>query len=192
MSDDGWMRVLYLSLLGVVLLWWLFGMYRGRLGQAMQNAAIWVLIFLGAILAYGFKEQIAFHLSPGSAMRSGEGVAIARSADGHFHATLEVEGTPVEFLVDTGASEIVLSPADARRIGFDLEALSYTARAMTANGIVRAAPVRLGEIRFAGAVDRNVPALVNGAEMAGSLLGMGYLDRFARVEIRGDRLTLER
>ncbi len=192
MGWDAEMRLLYLSILGIALLVGLFSLYRGRLGTALQNAAIWGLIFLGAVLAYGFRDQLAYNLVPGTAVASGEEIRIQRRADGHFHAVLEVNGTDLEFLVDTGATEIVLAPQDARRIGLDPEALAFTQRAQTANGIVRAAPVRIERIRFAGIEDRRVPALVNGAPLHASLLGMGYLERFSSIEIAGDTLILRR
>ncbi|GMG82295.1 TIGR02281 family clan AA aspartic protease [Paralimibaculum aggregatum] len=191
-SGDEQARILYLSLLGLLLCGYLIHAYRGRLGTGLQHAAIWVLIFLGAMLAYGFKDNLAVMLNPGAARVEGDAVVLTRGRDGHFHATLEIDGTPVAFLVDTGASEMVLSRQDAARIGLALDSLAFTRPARTANGVVYGAPVRLGEVRFAGKVERGVPAVVNGGALATSLLGMRYLDRFARVEIQGDTLRLER
>lgn len=186
-------RILYVSLLGIAIAAYLLYEYRGRLGTAFQHAAIWGLIFVGAILAFGFKDQLAVLLWPGQGQVDGTGaVVIARSADGHFHALMEVNGVPVDFLVDTGASEMVLSEQDARRVGLDPAELAYTRTAQTANGLVRGAPVRLAQVRFAGQVDREVPAVVNGGRMRTSLLGMRYLDRFQKMEITGDRLRLLR
>jgi aspartyl protease family protein len=105
---------------------------------------------------------------------------------------LEANGTPVEFVVDTGATDIVLSRQDAAKIGIDLDGLVYTGMANTANGTVRSAPVRLDTLNLDGIVDRGVRAWVNEGEMFGSLLGMAYLERYERIEIAGDRLVLER
>jgi aspartyl protease family protein len=95
-------------------------------------------------------------------------------------------------VVDTGATELVLSRSDAERAGLDTEALIYSGQAFTANGMVQTAPVVLETIALGKAIDLGVPAVVNGAEMQDSLLGMSYLQRFDRIEISGGTLVLER
>ncbi|MGF1447694.1 MAG: TIGR02281 family clan AA aspartic protease [Pikeienuella sp.] len=187
---DQELRLLYLVVLGAMIIAGIAAMYRGRLGAAAQNAAIWGLIFLGAIVAYGLKDRIALFLTPGTAIVEGEEIVIARRLDGHFAARLEVNGVSVNFLVDTGASDVVLGPEDARRIGFDIAELAFTQTAVTANGLVRGAPVVLDRVQLAGRTDRKVRAVVNAAPLPASLLGMSYLDRFARVSFEGDLLRL--
>ena len=189
-SVDG-ARALYLSILGMALLVALFARYRGRLGEALQHASIWALIFVGAVLAYGFSDELERQLMPSEAVRvEGGAVELRRAPDGHFHARLEVEGTPVEALVDTGATDFVLAPADARRVGLDPERLAYTRRAMTANGMVRGAPVTLERVALGPLVMRDVPAVVTEGRLPTSLLGMSVLDRFASYEVSGDRMRL--
>ncbi|WP_372887870.1 TIGR02281 family clan AA aspartic protease, partial [Shimia sp.] len=92
----------------------------------------------------------------------------------------------------TGASEIVLSRADARRAGFDVDRLPYYGRAFTANGEVRTAPVTLRELRLGEMVDTGVAASVNGGQLEQSLLGMSYLQRFSEIRISGGTLSLLR
>lgn len=125
-------------------------------------------------------------------MLTDEGIQLRRGSDGHFHATLEINGAPVRFIVDTGASSVVLTREDARRVGLDPGRLDYTRIANTANGTVRGAPVTLDEVRFGGTVERNLRAVVNGGDLFSSLLGMDYLDRFRRITVEGDTLTLAR
>ena len=79
----------------------------------------------------------------------------------------------------------------ARDLGIDPEGLAYTGRAVTANGEVRTAFVRLPEMRLGDLVDRDVPAQVNAGKMDGALLGMDYLGRF-RIQIDNQRMVLER
>jgi aspartyl protease family protein len=85
---------------------------------------------------------------------------------------------------------VVLSPADARRMGFDLGRLDFTGRAETANGHVRSAPVRLRELVIGPIRLTDVRAAVNEAEMSESLLGLSFLSRLEGYEVSGDRLTL--
>ena len=115
-----------------------------------------------------------------------------RARDGHYYLTLQINGNPIRFVVDTGATEMVLTQADAARVGLDLDSLNYLGRANTANGEVRTAFVRLDQVALGGIVDQNVPAVVNEGEMEGSLLGMGYLQRWGRIEIAGGELVLTR
>lgn len=169
----------------------LFSLYRARLGAAVQHAAIWVLIFGGVIVLYGFREVLLSELNPSTAqVRDAETLVLARAQDGHFRARVTVEGVPVEMLVDTGATRIVLSRADATRLGLAPEV--YDLRVRTANGVVRAASVRLDSVRLGTFEDRNVAAMVTSSPLDISLLGMGYLDRFASVTFAGDRLILKR
>jgi aspartyl protease family protein len=119
-------------------------------------------------------------------------IEIPLGRDGHYHLTLRLNDQPVDFVIDTGATDLVLSLADARRIGLDPAALVFSGQATTANGVVRTARVRIPKVEIGGAVETDVPASVTEGEMDGSLLGMSYLTRFARIEITGNRMILER
>lgn len=186
-------RLFYLLILGLALLAGVFARYRGRLGTGLQHAAVWVLLFLGVMIAYGFSDQLREAAAPGdTVVLDGQRVALRRGADGHFHATLRINGETVRFLVDTGATQMVLSQADARRVGLDPGGLVFSSPTVTANGTVFSAPVMLGEVVLGPFVDRDVSAMVNGGALPTSLLGMRYLDRFRRVAVEGDRMVLER
>lgn len=111
--------------------------------------------------------------------------------EGHFVIAAEVNGVPVTFLVDTGASEIVLTTADARRLGFDPRRLEFSQRFRTANGEVRGAPVRLRELRVGQFSLYDLDASVNAAPLPISLLGMSFLDRLHGYRVEDGRLILE-
>jgi aspartyl protease family protein len=190
-NPDDVARLFYLLLLLMGLMGFFAVGGRRRLGATAQQAVIWALIFAMAIIAYGFRDTLMAGLFPSSAVQVSAGaIELRRARDGHFHATLEVNGRPVRFIVDTGASDVVLSRADAARVGIDVDALAFTGRAMTANGPVATAPVRLGRVALGGLAVEGVPASVNAGALDGSLLGMAFLDRFARIEIEGDRMRL--
>src|SRR5215813_4707702 len=80
---------------------------------------------------------------------------------GHVALTATVNGAPVRFLVDTGASRVTLTPEAARAAGIDFGQLAFNQRTMTANGLAREAPVTLREIRIEQLSIDNVPAAVN-------------------------------
>jgi clan AA aspartic protease (TIGR02281 family) len=109
---------------------------------------------------------------------------------GHFVVDAEVEGTPLTFLVDTGASDVVLSPDDARRLGLEPRTLDYSREYQTANGVVRAAPVTLRELRLGQLQLYDLDASVNERPLPMSLLGMSFLDRLQSYEVTDGRLVL--
>lgn len=185
--------LIYLVLLGSALVLWFIVQNRQNLGQLVQQMLAWVLIFVGVVAVWGLWSDIKHTVRPGQAALSGAGrVELPRAFDGHYYLTLEVNGAPVRFVVDTGASDIVLNHADARAVGLDPARLDYSHRAMTANGTVRLAPVRLDTIALGPIVDRDIPAAVNAATMEISLLGMQYLQHWEKIEIGGGTLVLTR
>jgi clan AA aspartic protease (TIGR02281 family) len=98
-----------------------------------------------------------------------------RNENGHYYPHVTINGMVVRMMVDTGASLVSLSAADARRVGIDPQSLQFTGVAHTANGTVRTAPITLREIAIEGMVLHNVRAscCVTGE----ALLGMSALER---------------
>ena len=114
------------------------------------------------VIAYGFRDVLRERAAAGGdGAGSGDTIELRRGSDGHFHATLEVNGEPVRFMVDTGASDIVLSRRDAERVGIDPDGarLSRDAR-RPRTGAVATAAVRLGVVRLGDFTDTGVPASV--------------------------------
>jgi aspartyl protease family protein len=193
LTGDQIASLVYLSLLTAVIGGWFVVSQRRQAGRLAQYAAIWGFIFLGAIVAVGLWGDIRETVAPRqSVMMEGARVELPRAVDGHFYVTMEVNGAPIRFVIDTGASELVLSRADAARAGIDPDGLIFSGRAFTANGMVETAPVTLASVVLGGVADTDVPAVVNAGEMPESLLGMSYLERFSRMEIANGRMVLER
>lgn len=193
MDGDDFGRLSYLVLLGAVIVFWFFVQNRQSLGKTLQQAMIWGLLFLGVIAGVGLWDDIRQTVRPTqSVMNAGGQISLPRAPDGHYYLTAEVNGADIRFLVDTGATDIFLSRADAVAAGLDPAELPFIGSAMTANGPVRTAPVRIDTIRLGGIEDRGIRAFVNEGEMRESLLGMGYLQRFSSVEIRQGALILTR
>ena len=193
MTGDQFGALAYLLLLGGVIAAWHFVANRRDMGSMAQQAAIWIFIFLGAIVVAGLWSDIRDTVLPRQAvMQDGARVVVPMQQDGHFYLTLEVNGTPVRFVVDTGATEMVLSAGDAARVGLSPQELVFSGRAFTANGPVETAPVRLDTVALGPVTDEGVRAVVNSGELGESLLGMSYLRRFDRIEISDGQMLLER
>ncbi len=185
--------LLWLGLIGASL----FLHRRMRLGHALRYAAIWVALGAGLVLAYSFRHdakhlvgRLTAELLPHQGRMIGDSVEIRAGDHGHFVVEAMVDGVNLRFLVDTGASDVVLSPDDAKRLGYKLDELTFSKLYNTANGVVRGAPVRLGRMAIGPIVIENVRASVNGAAMGRSLLGMSFLNRLSGYEVRDDRMIL--
>lgn len=174
--------------------------YRARPGSALRHAAIWIGIGLLLLIGYSYRDvlvdlrsRVLGELLPRQGVaQGGDAISFRPRGDGHFHVEALVDGVRMRFLVDTGASDIVLSPADARRLGFDPDRLEYTRVYETANGGGRGAPVTLGELVLGPIRLAEIPASVNATPMSSSLLGMSFLNRLSGYEVRDGRLTLWR
>ncbi len=199
-SGDDKARLLYLVGLLALVSSGVVAARRIGLRRSLVQGLAWVALGLVLVAGYAYRYEFRFvgervlgALIPsyGATVAAGS-VAFRTGDDGHFRVEALVDGVRVRFLVDTGASDVVLSPADARRLGFDLGRLAFTEYFATANGTVRGAPVRLDEIVIGPIRLTNLRASVNEAAMDTSLLGMSFLNRLDSYEVRGDTLTLRR
>lgn len=171
--------------------------YRNRFGQAVRHAAGWLGIFSLLAVIYVFRgelqsvgDRVLGELIPGHGSIAGGEISFPADKGGHFRVEADVNGVPVTFVVDTGATRVTLSPADAARIGLDPDNLSFSGIASTANGMVRYAPVRLDSIAIGPVRIDDVAASVNGADLSQSLLGMSFLSRIGGYRVEKGRLYL--
>lgn len=121
--------------------------------------------------------------------------AVSKAADGHFWADADVAGPEgeagrIHFLVDTGATAVALTPADAAKLGFKASDLKYGHDVTTASGSSRAAAITLQSVSINGARLEKVQALVVADGLDVSLLGMSYLGRLTRFEATRETLRL--
>lgn len=121
----------------------------------------------------------------------GRQLALRGDSRGHFVAKAHVNGHTVDVMVDTGATVVSISDDTARRLGIRPPHSAFTARIATANGEVRAAPVKLSEVRLGSLLVRDVDAVVvPGKALPVDLLGMSFIGRLSKFEIAGGRLVL--
>ncbi|EET47555.1 TIGR02281 family clan AA aspartic protease [Thalassobium sp. R2A62] len=190
MTSDQIANFAYLALMGTAVAGWFFAQSRQGLGKSLQQAIIWGMIFLGVIAAVGLWTDIQGTVSPRHTTHENGIIEIPRSFDGHYNLTVGINGVEADFVVDTGATMMVLTLDDAAAAGIELNDRSFFGSASTANGIVRTAPIVLDSVTLGHLVDRNVRATVNEGELDKSLLGMSYLSRFSRIEIAGNKMLL--
>ena len=139
----------------------------------------------------GLRAAVAHFVPEQQPASEGGAASIAKASDGHYWAQGTVNGSSVRFLVDTGASAVALTAADAQRLGFDPAKLDYAYKVMTANGEARAAAVKLASVSVAGAKLADVDALVLDKGLDASLLGMTYLGRLSSFQATRTALILQ-
>lgn len=166
---------------------------RGALTPKVGALVVWVAVGLLLVVGYGYRGTFERVLFPGRDSAGTAGVArFEANMNGDFVIQATVDSVPVTFVVDTGASDVVISRSDAVRLGFDPETMDYTRRYQTANGIVGGAPVTLGEIVVGGVRMKDVRASVTDGGLGQSLLGMSFLGRLDSFHVRDGTLTLTR
>jgi aspartyl protease family protein len=127
--------------------------------------------------------------SPSSASTAGSEVRLTRAQNGHFYADVDVNGTSVEFMIDTGATGIAMTEADARRAGVLLDPSGGGVVGEGAGGALTGQFVKLDRVRLGGrTVEGMQAAVVDGAST--NLLGQSFLSQFPEVTVRGDVMTL--
>lgn len=168
MSDEG--RGVRRTGIGMLLLFWL------------------LFIAAGTWWFHGYVER---QRNPNShlagAVGEGEPLVLERSRGGHFVATGRINGEPVEFLVDTGATYVALPREMAERLGVEPSGGAWF---NTANGRVRGELTTLDEVSLGGYVARDVRGSISsGLEGDTALLGMSFLNHFD-IRIRDARMEL--
>lgn len=193
--------LVYLGLIGAVVGAAVVGGHR-NIGEMIRNLLIWVVLILGLATGWLYQDQardmvlrVAGGLAPGKPVTvsdaDGQAVLIRKSLNGHFEAAGDVNGEPVSFLIDTGATSIALSHTDALRVGFSEGDLSYTLIINTANGRARAAPVRLDTVTIGTVERQGLRAMVaEPGQLEQSLLGMNFISSLTAFEMRRDEVIL--
>ncbi len=178
--------------------------YRGRAADAVRAIFTWAIVGIGIFAGYNYRYeigQLGYRIAgelgaqpPAQISEPDTGgrqaVRIRKRGDGHFIATVNVNGSSVPMLVDTGASTVVLKQTDAKKLGIDTSRLKYTVPVQTANGVAYAAHVRIRQASVGQISIANIDALVaQPGVLKESLLGMTFLSRLRSYEFAGNFLT---
>jgi len=199
MTSDQMANFVYMAVLLTFLAGGMFTRDNVNKKQAFGHLMSWLIIMLVFVMLYSFKgdfavikNKMAGSLFPASATYNHDGsVSFNLSDDRHFYVNAYVEGVKVKFMVDTGASKVVLTQNDAKRLGLNLNQLDYTQKSYTANGEVWGAPIKIDSFMVGDYELENVSASINSGEMETSLLGMAYLNLLKSYRVEGNILTFE-
>jgi aspartyl protease family protein len=157
-----------------------------------------IVVTAGAVIAYKDPEQAALASDTVSALlrhranaARANAVEIQRGQSGEFALRAKINGVTAPMVIDTGATSVVLTFETAKAAGLPLELLDYDVEVETAGGRTKAARLTLDRLAIGKLVERSVPALVvPHGQMKTNLLGMSFLDRLERWEVRSDKLLL--
>lgn len=160
--------------------------------------AIWALLAFIAVGLYAyryqfsdFKDRIVGAINPTGVRVNDQGQLIINlSSDGHFYIDVKINNMPQRFMIDTGASDIVIDKIQAEKLGINMQSLVFDKRYETANGKSYGASVIFKEVQVGEVTFTNVRASVNSAELGMPLMGMSFLRQFKKYEFYQDRLVL--
>ncbi|GAA3269615.1 retropepsin-like aspartic protease family protein [Sphingomonas yabuuchiae] len=187
MSGDRAMDIVYY---GLILLLPLSALAARRIpiGQTVRMALIWIGIFGVAFLVVAQRDRLT-GLWSREAMPDGI-VRIPVAADGHFYATVRINGVERRMLVDSGATTTALSEATAQAAGLDLDESPFGSLIETANGRVTASHVTIAELSIGPIQMRNVGADVSSSFGDQDIIGMNVLRRLRSWRVERGLLIL--
>jgi aspartyl protease family protein len=173
-------------------------------GRLMARPVVWFLGFggLAALLALGSAGMLDRMASKSPALANASRsepapanadrvLAVHADYRGHYLVHPSIDNYRVKMMVDTGASLVALTDADARALGIRPDRSAYSVGLNTANGMVRGARTLLREVRLGDIAVRDVEAIVLPAgALSISLLGTSFLRRLRGYEVQGGRMVL--
>lgn len=165
--------------------------------NTLKNLITWLLIIITVAMLFdsqGNKLSNRFFSTflPHKGRVQGNGsIEFTKSRDGHFYIQAQINNRNITFLLDTGATDIVLSQKDAMYAGINLQNIQNFKIYETAKGRIEAGVVQIPQIRIGNFLINNVQASVNSYSMSHSLLGMSFLRYFDFI-MKDDRLILYR
>jgi len=150
--------------------------------------ALIVTIGLGLVIGLAWPVSDKAEPKPATSSEPRE-TTLERERNGHFYTYAEVNGQPVRFVVDTGASFVALTVQDAKRLGIPFSPGEFEIIGEGASGLIRGKLVQLDSVEIDGKRVTNVKAaILEGSRL--SLLGQSYLSRMGEVQMRGDYMVL--
>ena len=165
--------------------------------KLLRYTIYWFFIIILIVFIYSFRDpvkdgfrRIYAELVPAEAMQEGKNLTIRKSIDGQFYVNALVNGQSIRFLIDTGATQVVLNKSDAINAGINFNELKFNMIATTANGIVKLASTTMN-ISIGSFTLNEFNVSIAESELGISLLGMSFLNQFHEFKFEGDVLYLK-
>ncbi|NRA73227.1 MAG: TIGR02281 family clan AA aspartic protease [Rickettsiales bacterium] len=189
-----------LAQISAVLILIVLGLARSNFDKKLvvNSLIVWTGIALIGLTVYGYQWELKQYFfkvfgqlvpAVGQTNRDGS-VTFYAGNNGHFMIDAKVNGYPVHFLLDTGATKITLSARDAKNLGIDLESLKYDIRVQTAKGVNFVAYIEFDSVQVGDVLVKNIGGYVAKEGLSGSLLGMNFLNKLSKYEVGKGKLTL--
>ncbi len=197
LNQSDWQNITFSSIVIFMLFSSILSRREFSLSKIIKYLLIWAVIIVSAFTLYSYRykfyqlrDHLATEINPSKAVINNNQLIIGLANDGHFYLDVTINNRPVRFMIDTGASDVVLNLADATRVGIDINRLTFNKNYQTANGQAYGAGVKINELMISGVKFKDVYASVNSSDMGVSLLGMSFLKRFEKYEVYQDKLIL--
>ncbi len=196
--NNGDQAVHFIYLLGVLVLVASALMVRRiPIGQGLKMMIAWVLIFGAAFIVFTLKndfialwERVVLETRGGVIQeQAGDELRVRQSPDGHFWVNAELNGEPVRFLIDSGATTTSISAAVAERVGIRPSS-GFPAMVRTANGIVAVQRGRADSLRVGTIERRDVAVHISEAFGDMNVIGMNFLSTLSSWGVEGRTLIL--
>ena len=195
MTSDQTAQLLYLSAF-VVLIGSSLIARRLPLGKTLKMALAWVAIFGAIFLLFSLRDdagrlwtRLTSEANPSAGIVDGKNLRLRQSEDGHFWVKTEVNGHSIKFMVDSGATTISMSAADAQAAGIKSGG-GFPVAINTANGVVMAERARIDHLTVGPIERRDIAAVVAPEFGETSVLGMNFLSSLSSWRVEGRELIL--
>ena len=180
-DDTG--NLIYLAILCAILIFSFFS-WKNSLRKFIKFGLIWFIIFIFFIVVALVWENYRSEKSSLNIFdKDLERLTLKTASDGHFYVTLSINNKPINFLIDTGATAMILSKKDGEKLGFNVDKLNFSQLAQTANGEILISPVVFDKVSLGFKNFSNVKAFISHTDMEKSLLGMSFLSRLKKLEL---------
>jgi len=196
-SSHEWSNVIYILILVALLI---MGFSRKDLPikKIFEFTGLWIVFALVALVLYSYrfeffevKDRVLSDLFPSKAINKNHKQLVLNIAqDGHYYLNVKIKNNEVRFMIDTGASDVVIDEKIALKLGYDLKKINYNKVFQTANGQSYGASISFDEVDVSGIKFYNVQASITNSDLVIPLLGMSFLQKFYKYEFFRDKLIL--
>lgn len=169
------------------------------LGEMVRSALAWVAIFAVFIVGFSYQHELTgvWHKVTGELTGANEQQVVGRtlkirqSPDGHYWADAEVNGMPVRFLIDSGATTTAMALKTAQAANVDINVGGFPTYLNTANGTVEAQRGTVQTLRVGPMTAKDLPIVVAEAFGDSNVLGMNFLSEMRSWRVEGQEMILE-